>query len=54
MTDKCMCLFKAARLILHDECPPDPKQYLCLISEDYDETACERCWEEYLFRVVNT
>lgn len=53
MTDKCMCLFKAARLILEDGCPPDPKQYICRVSECFDETACTRCWDEYLLRIVN-
>ena len=45
-------LFKAAFNILLDECPNNPKQYYCR-GEDYDETACERCWSEYLLNIVN-
>ena len=46
-------LFKAALILLDDGCPPDPKQYLCMNDAD-DETACHRCWEEYLFRIRNS
>lgn len=53
MTQKNKRLFDAARLILNDGCPPDPKQYICRVSECFDETACTRCWDEYLFRIVN-
>lgn len=47
-------LFKAALILLDDGCPPDPKQYLCVMDQADDETACHRCWEEYLFRIRNS
>ena len=46
-------LFDCALLILRDGCPPDPARYLCLESEDFDETACGRCWEDYLYKTIN-
>lgn len=53
MTEKERALFDCAMLILTDKCPREPDRYLCKESEDFDETACQRCWEDYLFKVVN-
>ena len=46
-------LLKCGLLILQDACPPDPERYICKESEFFDETACQRCWEKYLFDVAN-
>ena len=46
-------LLQAGLLILQDACPPDPERYICKESEFFDETACQRCWEQYLFSVAN-
>lgn len=54
MTRKEQQLFDGALLLLEDGSPPSPKNYLCMECEDFDETACTRCWQEYLFRVVNS
>lgn len=45
-------LLKCGLLILQDACPPDPERYICKESEFFDETACQRCWEKYLFDVA--
>lgn len=37
--------------ILNNECPDDNKNYYCLC-EDYDETACKRCWEARIFDII--
>lgn len=34
--------------ILHDYCPREREQYLCIKSEDWDEEICIRCWERAL------
>lgn len=46
-------LLRCGLMILRDECPPNPDRYLCKESEFYDESACERCWSQYLFDVCN-
>lgn len=46
-------LLNCGLLILMDACPPNPEYYICKVSEDYEETACERCWRKYLFDVAN-
>ena len=49
-------LFKAGLDILEDSCPRSHEDYLCWgnLPEDYwDETLCKRCWEKYLFKVMN-
>ena len=46
-------LFACAKQILYDQCPQHPEHYLCRESETYDESACTRCWENYLYRVIN-
>lgn len=46
-------LSECGLLILQDTCPPNPERYICKESEDYDETACERCWRNYLFAVAS-
>ena len=56
MTDreKVNALFRAALLCLHDNCPPDGECHMCKKAEDYDETICNRCWDDYLFMIVNS
>lgn len=49
----CAQLLKCGLLILQDACPPNPERYICKESEDFDETACQRCWEQYLFAVAS-
>ena len=46
-------LFQCAFRILLDQCPENPRRYLCRESDEYDEEACLRCWSDYLFDVVN-
>ncbi len=56
MTIKEQKLFRAGLDILEDFCPRSHEDYLCngKFSEDYfDETLCKRCWERYLFKLVN-
>lgn len=56
MTVKEQKLFKAGLDILEDSCPRNQEDYLCgsKLPEDYwDETLCKRCWEKYLFKVIN-
>lgn len=45
-------MFQLARMILHDQCPPDNRMYLCKMGE-YPECDCTRCWDNYLFWAVN-
>ena len=53
MTDKEHKLFQAAQDILNDRCPLGKGCQLCLQSEEYDEDICNRCWDSYLYKVVN-
>lgn len=56
MTIKEQKLFRAGLDILEDSCPRNQEDYLCgdKLPEDYwDETLCKRCWEKYLFKVIN-
>lgn len=56
MTIKEQKLFRAGLDLLEDYCPRNQEDYLCngKFSEDYfDETLCKRCWEKYLFKLVN-
>ena len=46
-------LFDAAHKILRDECPDQQPAYFCVQSEDYDPTVCERCWDNWLYRIIN-
>ena len=52
--EKVNALFSAALSCLYDKCPSDSSCYMCKKSEDYDETICERCWSDYLFKLVNS
>lgn len=52
--DKVEALFHAAILCIRDNCPPDLSCYMCRKAEDYDENICERCWDDYLFKLVNS
>ena len=45
-------IFSLARMILHDQCPPDNKMYLCSMGEEA-ECDCTQCWETYLLWAVN-
>lgn len=45
-------MFELARMILHNECPPDNRMYLCNMGEE-PECDCTECWDKYLFWAVN-
>ena len=45
-------VFQLARMILHDQCPPDNKMYYCNMGEE-PECDCIICWDKYLFWAVN-
>ena len=50
MTEKESALQKCAFMILRDQCPPDNKHYLCMVSED-STGDCAKCWSNYLWGV---
>lgn len=54
MSQKEYALFQCARMILCDECPPDRKHYLCMKQEEHEAGDCTRCWDDFLFKVVNS
>lgn len=39
---------QCAFMILNDQCPPDRKHYLCMVSEDCTGD-CTQCWSNYLW-----
>lgn len=39
---------QCAFMILHDQCPPDRKHYLCMVSEDCTGDYTQ-CWSNYLW-----
>lgn len=45
-------MFQLARMILHNECPPDNRMYLCRFGEEA-ECRCTECWDNYLLYAVN-
>jgi hypothetical protein len=45
-------MYGLARMILHNQCPPDNKMYLCNMGEE-DECSCTECWENYLIWALN-
>lgn len=45
-------MFQLALMILHDQCPPDNRMYLCKKGEE-SECDCTECWQKYLFWAVN-
>lgn len=45
-------MFHLARMIAHNECPPDNRMYLCRFGEEA-ECRCTECWDNYLFWAVN-
>lgn len=45
-------IFHLARMILHNQCPPDNRMYLCNMGEE-PECDCTMCWDNYLFWAVN-
>lgn len=47
VAEKESALWKCARMILADQCPPDNKHYLCMKQED-DTPDCTLCWCNYL------
>lgn len=47
LTKKEFALLECARMILADQCPPDRKHYLCMVSEDCTGD-CTQCWGNYL------
>ena len=40
---------QCALMILHDECPPERKHYLCMQQEDDSINDCTQCWNNYLW-----
>lgn len=48
VTSKTYALYKCARMILDDQCPPEREHYLCMKQED-DTGACTQCWDNYLW-----
>ena len=51
VTKKESDLRRCAFMILRDQCPPDRKHYLCMVSED-DTGDCTMCWDNYLWGVA--
>lgn len=47
LTKKESALMECAQMILADQCPPERKNYLCMVSED-DTGDCAQCWTNYL------
>ena len=47
LTKKECDLLDCARMILQDQCPPDSRHYLCLVSEDCTPD-CTLCWINYM------
>lgn len=47
VTKKEWDIWQCALMILRDQCPPDRKHYLCMVSED-DTGDCGLCWDSYL------
>ena len=50
MTKKESDLQRCAFMILRDQCPPDRKHYLCMVSEDCTGD-CTQCWINYLWAI---
>lgn len=50
MTKKESDLQRCAFMILRDQCPPDRKHYLCMVSEDCTGD-CTQCWLNYLWDI---
>ena len=48
MTMKEAAFFQCAFMILHDQCPPERKHYLCMTEEDDSVQDCIQCWSRYL------
>lgn len=47
LTKKECDLYDCARMILFDQCPPERKHYLCMVSEN-STGDCAQCWLNYL------
>lgn len=52
MTEKESALQKCALMILHDQCPPERKHYLCMKGEDDSSVDCTLCWDNYLWGIA--
>lgn len=50
LTQKEHAFMECARMILFDQCPPERKHYLCMVSEDCTAD-CTQCWSNYLWKV---
>jgi hypothetical protein len=48
LTEKEYALRECAHMILHDQCPPKRKHYLCMGEEDDTTFDCSSCWYNYL------
>ena len=49
MTIKEAAFQQCAFMILHDQCPPDSKHYLCMKEEDDSIGDCTQCWSNYVW-----
>lgn len=49
-TKKEAMLYECAKMILFDQCPPECKYYLCMVSEDCTGD-CTQCWSNYLMGI---
>ena len=49
LTTKENAFRKCALMILHDQCPPERKHYLCMKVEDDSAADCTQCWDNYLW-----
>ena len=49
MTITELAFSECAFMILHDQCPPDNKHYLCMKEEDGCLVDCTQCWSNYLW-----
>ena len=50
LSEKESAFLKCAHMILADQCPPDRKYYLCIVSEDCTGD-CTQCWINYLWAI---
>ena len=52
MTKKESDLHRCALMVLHDQCPPERKHYLCMMQEDDAALDCAQCWSNYLWGIA--
>lgn len=45
---------QCALMILHDQCPPDRRHYMCMQEEDESiGFCCTQCWSDFLWELTN-